>query len=90
MGGGHGRGECLKVTRMKIIEVICRELKCIKSEIERGCLIGRWMWNEGVVIPGIGDMFLRGVSGIFEVGESRNLRFRGSGPLFWNLSRLWC
>ena len=43
LGGGCGREECLKVTRMKIIEVVCRELKCIKSEIGRGCLIGRWM-----------------------------------------------
>ena len=37
------------------------------------------MWNEGIVIPGIGDMFLRGGSRISEVGESGNLRFRGSG-----------
>ena len=64
---------------MKIIEVICRKLKRIKSEIGRGCLIGRWMLNEGVIIPGIGDMFLRGGSRISEVGESGNLRFRGSG-----------
>ena len=64
---------------MKITAVSWRELKCLKSEIGRGSLIGRWMWNEGIIIPGIEVMFLRGGSGIFKVGESGNLRFRGSG-----------